>query len=430
MDFLEILDKKKRGDSLSKEDISFWIDGIMNEEIPDYQSSAMLMAICINGMSEVETYYLTMAMANSGDVISWESIGEVVVDKHSTGGVGDKVSLILVPLIATFGINIAKLSGRGLGHTGGTVDKMESINGFNPEIGVEKIYELIKKNHAVMASQSSDIAPADKILYALRDVTSTVDSIPLIASSIMSKKIAAGSDVIVLDVKYGRGAFMKDVENAKKLGDYMKKIGEKANKKVSYILSEMEEPLGYNIGNALEVIEAIDFMRGKNIPDLKQNVVDLCVEILKNTDELLKEKNKEVASHLKDVEEYKYMVEEKLSSEEVYKKFKEIVRSQGGDESMIDDISLFQTSKYKTKIRTEKSGKIHRIDSYTLGVLSMKIGAGREQKDESIDLSAGIEIMSKKGDDVKRGDVICVLHHNKKIEKDIVEYANSAFEIY
>lgn len=430
MDFLDILDKKKRGYNLSKEEIYFWIDGIMSEEIPDYQSSAMLMAICINGMSEVETYHLTMAMANSGDVISWNSVGEVIVDKHSTGGVGDKVSLILVPLIATFGISIAKLSGRGLGHTGGTVDKMESINGFNPEIGVEKIYELIKKNHAVMASQSSDIAPADKILYALRDVTSTVDSIPLIASSIMSKKIAAGSDIIVLDVKYGRGAFMKDVENAKKLGDSMKKIGEKANKKVSYILSEMEEPLGYNIGNALEVIEAIYFMRGKDIPDLKQNVVDLCVEILKNTDELLKEKNKEVARHLKNREEYKFMVEEKLSSEEVYKKFKEIVTSQGGDESMIDDVSLFQTSEYKTKIRTEKSGKIHSIDSYTLGILSMKIGAGREQKDESIDLSAGIEILAKRGDDVNRGDVICVLHHNKKIEKDIVEYANSAFEIY
>lgn len=390
----------------------------MNGSIPDYQSSAMLMAILLNGMDEDEVYDLTIAMANSGDIMDWSELDRFTADKHSTGGVGDKVSLILVPLMAECGINMVKMSGRGLGHTGGTVDKMESIRGFRPELSEGEVIRMVKLNGAVMASQSADLAPADKILYSLRDSTSTVDSIPLIASSIMSKKIAAGTDCIVIDVKYGAGAFMKDIDSARVLGDTMVYIGNRYGKKVSYILSDMDEPLGYCIGNSIEVMESVDTLRGKGPSDLRENVVDLGVEILIRSGYM--GENRDV------IREKLYSI---LDSGAAFERFKKIVREQGGDIGLLDDFSLFKRPNYTTPVYSRKSGKIVSIDSHIVGVVAMKLGAGRKFKGDSVDYSAGIRLNKKVGDEVVDKELICSLYHDIEIDKKFIDELLSGFEI-
>lgn len=400
MRMYDIIMKKRNGESLSKEEINFFVDGYVKGEIPDYQASALLMAIYFKGMTPRETADLTISMSQSGDVVDLSLIPGIKVDKHSTGGVGDKTTLIISPIVAALGVKVAKMSGRGLGHTGGTIDKLESIPGFKTALDRETFFEIVKKVGVSVIGQSGNLVPADKKLYALRDVTATVESIPLIASSIMSKKIAAGSDCILLDVKAGSGAFMKTVDDAIKLAKAMVEIGEHVGRKTIALITDMDRPLGKAIGNSLEVIEACETLKGKGPDDLTQ----ICIELASNMLYL---------SNYGPMNECKLAVEEVIKSGKGFEKLKEMVNLQGGDVSVIDDANNFEKAKVKYDVISNKSGYLHSMNTEQCGIASVILGAGRETKESSIDFSAGIILNKKVGDYVEKGESIATLYSSE-----------------
>lgn len=402
MNIVEIIEKKKKGNELTSEEIRYTIEGMLSGNIKDYQMSALLMAICLKGMNAKETTELTLAMRDSGDVLDLSCIGKTVVDKHSTGGVGDKTTLIIGPLMASLGVPIAKMSGRGLGITGGTIDKLDSIPGFNSDISDEEFIDLIKTVGVVDAAQNKNLAPADKYLYALRDVTGTVDSIPLIASSIMSKKLASGADAIVLDVKCGTGAFMTDYQSAKGLAEAMISIAKLAGKKCIAVITDMNQPLGYAVGNYLEVREAVRFLAGKEqSPRLYRIVVELCKQMYKLSDMYTEMSDDEVEEIIKDA----------ISSGKAYKKFKEFISGQGGDVGFVESLeSAMYVDNISYEYRASKSGVISSIDAKLIGRASLALGAGRVNKESEIDLYAGIIFDKVVGDFVNEGDVIATLY--------------------
>lgn len=397
MRMYDLISKKKYGKELSKEEIEAMIEGYVNGEIPDYQMSAMLMAIYFQGMTPAETGNLTIAMAKSGDIIDLSQIEGIKVDKHSTGGVGDKTTLIIGPIVAACGGKVAKMSGRGLGHTGGTIDKLEAIPGYQIEISEKRFIDIVNEVGVSVVGQTGNLAPADKMLYALRDVTGTVDSIPLIASSIMSKKLAAGCDCILLDVKTGSGAFMKTVDDSIELAKAMVEIGEHASKKTIAIITDMDIPLGHNIGNSLEVIEAVETLKGNGPEDLTEVCKILASNML-------------YMAGKGSMEECEKLVEESITSELALQKFAEMVKAQDGDDSVILDTNNFKKAPYIHEVKAAKGGYISHIDTEKCGISSMLLGAGRETKDSVLDYSSGIVLKKKTGDKVNEGDVLAVLH--------------------
>ncbi len=404
MDILEIIAKKRDKKELDKEEITFFVNEYTSGKIPDYQAASLIMAIYLNGMTKEETTNLTLAMANSGDILDLSKIASTVVDKHSTGGVGDKVSLILLPLIASLEIPVAKMSGRGLGFTGGTVDKLKSIPGYETEISEEKFIENIQKIGISMISQTLNLAPADKKLYALRDSTATVESIPLIASSIMSKKIASGANKIVLDVTVGKGAFMKNIEQAEKLAKEMIEIGKLANRETVCVLTNMDEPLGYAVGNNLEVKEAIEFLKGNMPEDLKEVVFELGAYMMK------------LAGKGEDINNNKQLLLENIVNYKAYNKFLELVNNQNGDISYIENPEKFENVKYIEPVYAEKSGSIEEIDAKKIGELACFLGAGRLKKEDEIDDTVGIVLNKKVGDVVEKNEVLAYIHANDNIK--------------
>ena len=402
MNILDIIAKKRDKQELSKEEIDFFVKEYTNNNITDYQAAALVMAIYINGMNDVEITNLTTAMAYSGDVLDLSSLGEVV-DKHSTGGVGDKITLILMPIIASLGIPVAKMSGRGLGFTGGTVDKLESIPGYTTNIPVDKFIQNVKEMGISLIGQTLNLAPADKKLYALRDTISCTESIPLIASSIMSKKIAAGANKIVIDVTCGSGAFMKNMEDAKKLADVMTRIGKLAGKETICVITDMNEPVGHAVGNTLEVIEAIDVLKGKIMPkDVKNIITELGANMLI------------LAGKAKNFDEGKAKILENISNGKAYNKFVELIQKQGGDISYIENTEKFEKAKYIIPIKASKSGKIVSLDAYTVGKMSVYLGAGRIKKEDKIDASVGFVFEKKVGDTVFKDEILGYIHSNDK----------------
>lgn len=401
MRMFDIIAKKRDGKVLTSEEIEFFVNGYVNGDIPDYQISALLMAIYLNGMNVDETTTLTMLMARSGEVIDLSSIPGIKVDKHSTGGVGDKTTFIISPIVASCGVPVAKMSGRGLGHTGGTIDKMESIPGMKTNIDREEFFDIVRNVGACVIGQSGNIVPADKKLYALRDVTATIESIPLIASSIMSKKLAAGSDAILLDVKTGSGAFMKTTDEAIELAKAMVAIGEKVGRKTIALITDMDRPLGKSIGNALEMKEVCDTLKGKGPKDL----TELCLTLATN---MLYLAGKGSLDDCYD------LAKDALESGKAFEKLKEMVKAQGGDVSVIEDNSKFESSKVARGLAAAQEGYIYSMDTEKCGVASMILGAGREKKEDTIDYSAGVIIHKKIGDYVKRGDLIASLYSSSE----------------
>lgn len=407
MRMYDLIMKKRKGEELKTEEINFFVDGFTKGEIPDYQASAMLMAIFFNKMNKRETADLTNAMVESGDKIDLSNIKGVKVDKHSTGGVGDKTSICLTPLVASLGIPVAKMSGRGLGHTGGTIDKLETFKGFSVELTEEQFMENVNKINIAIMGQSGNLVPADKKLYALRDVTATVDNMSLIASSIMSKKLASGADAIVLDVKVGDGAFMKTPETAKELAQEMVDIGKHLGRETIGVISDMDQPLGYAIGNSLEVIEAIELLKGNGPKDL----LELTLTIGSNM--LL------CAKMVESEEEARKMLMENIENGKGLEKLKDFVKAQGGDISPIDDYSKFPQAKYIEKVISPVDGYITKIHAEAFGLIAMELGAGRATKESEIDLAVGIVLNKKRGEKVNKGDVLAYIHSNneEKIEK-------------
>ena len=393
MRMYDIIAKKRDGKELSREEIEFFIDGYVNGNIPDYQVSALLMAIFFRGMTTEETSILTLKMAHSGDVVDLSPIKGIKVDKHSTGGVGDKTTLIIAPIVASLGVKVAKMSGRGLGHTGGTVDKMESIPGMKTAIDREKFFEIVNTVGASVIGQSGNLDPADKKLYALRDVTATVESIPLIASSIMSKKIAAGSDCILLAVKTGDGAFMKSLDDAITLAKAMVSIGEKVGRKTNAMITDMDRPLGYAIGNSLEIVEVCETLKNRGPSDLTEISIDLAADML-------------YLAGKGSIEECKDMAKQQIKNGNAFKKLKEMVKAQGGDVSVLEDYSKFDQPAVEYKIIAPSSGYIYSMNTEQCGIASVALGAGREKKEDSIDFSAGIILTKKVGDTVLKGETI------------------------
>lgn len=401
MRMYDIIEKKRDGLELSKEEIEYFITEYCNNKIPDYQAAALLMAIFLKGMNERETAQLTDAMAHSGDMIDLSEIPGIKVDKHSTGGVGDKTTLILGPIVASCGIPVAKMSGRGLGHTGGTIDKLEAIPGFNTSISREEFIRNVKEIGIAIAGQTGNLAPADKKIYALRDVTATVNNISLIASSIMSKKLASGADRIVLDVKTGSGAFMKTLEDSVKLAQAMVNIGENTGRHTVAVVTEMDIPLGNAVGNSLEIIEAIETLKNRGPQDLTEVSFELAARML----ELSGKGSFEYCLEL---------VRETVESGKALKKLAELIEKQGGNTAVIDDYSVFPQAKYKLDFVAETSGYIKNMKTDTIGVASLELGAGRETKESIIDYAAGIYFNKKTGDKVEKGDVIATLYTNKE----------------
>ena len=414
MRMVDLIEKKRDGYELTKEEIIFIIENYTNKIIPDYQMSSFLMAVYFKGMTTAESSALTEAMLNSGDIIDLSVVHGIKVDKHSTGGVGDKTTLVLGPLVASAGAKVAKLSGRGLGHTGGTLDKLESIEGLSIDIEIEDFINQVNDIGIAVAGQTANLTPADKLLYALRDVTATVPSIPLIASSIMSKKLASGSDVIVLDVKIGEGAFMKTIEDARKLSKVMVGIGSSFGKKVVAFITDMSQPLGYSVGNKLEVLEAINTLKGNGPADL----TELCNEIGAYM--------VYVGGITKTLEEAKKLVNEKISSGEALDKQLEFIKAQGG---ILGDLDDFIHVKEIIEIKAEESGYISSIHALTVGVAAMKLGAGRETKEDHIDPDVGIVLNKKVGDKVSKGDTLALLYNNKENIESIIEEVKEAFII-
>ena len=400
MRMYDIIDKKRLGEKLSKEEIAFFVKGYTEGSIPDYQASALLMAIAINGMDVEETTELTLLMAQSGEMLDLSVIKGVHVDKHSSGGVGDKTTLIIGPMVATLGIPVAKMSGRGLGHTGGTIDKLESIPGFNTSLSKDCFFNNVNSIGLAVAGQTANLAPADKKLYALRDVTATVSSIPLIAASIMSKKLAAGADVIVLDVKAGSGAFMKTVESAKELARRMVDIGNNAGRKTFAVITDMNDPLGTAVGNALEVIEAIEALKGRGDSKLMEVVYRLASYMVFG------------AGKASSVEEARGMLEETVTSGKALDKFAEFVKAQGGDERYVYDTSLFNLGSLKEDLVSDTDGYVQSIHADEVGIASLILGGGREKKEDVIDPGVGIIINKKTSDSVTKGEKLATLFAN------------------
>ena len=393
MEMYDILTKKKRKEALTAEEIDFFARGYLSGEIPDYQASALMMAVVLNGMTDEETVLLTGAIESSGDVLDLSHLGDLTVDKHSTGGVGDKTTPILAPIVAAAGGRVAKMSGRGLGHTGGTIDKLESIPGFRTAVSPEELDRLVGQVGICVTAQSGDLAPLDKKLYALRDVTATVDSMPLISSSIMSKKLAAGTKSIVLDVKCGRGSFMKTPADAKNLAETMVKIGKAHGRRTAAVITNMDLPLGHAIGNAIEVCEAIEVLRGGGPEDLKTVCLTLATLMVEFSCKI---------SH----DEAEKRVNEALCSGKAFEKFCEWIREQGGDDSYAKDTSLFGEAKYSYDVICEKDGYILSCDAEKIGLAAMTLGAGRTTKDSVIDPRAGVILLKKPSDKVCSGDTI------------------------
>jgi len=397
MRMVDIILKKRDGGKLSKEEIDFFVKGVVDGSIPDYQASALLMAICFRGMDDEETLNLTLAMAHSGDIVDLSGIPSVKVDKHSTGGVGDKTTLILAPIVASFGVPVAKMSGRGLGHTGGTIDKLESIPGFCTEISEEEFINTVKNIGLAVAGQTGNLAPADKKLYALRDVTGTIESIPLISASIMSKKLAAGADAIVLDVKVGSGAFMKTLDEAKALARTMVGIGNGAGKKTVAVITDMDRPLGNAVGNALEVKEAIDVLSGKGPDDITEVCITLAGKMLELAGKGSFEKCVSMAKNA-------------ISDGSALEKLRQMIRAQKGLDKVIDDPGLLPQARYAREYKAASGGYLMSIISDKLGTASMLLGAGRATKEDTIDPAAGIVLIKKPGDRVEAGEPIMKLY--------------------
>ncbi len=406
MRMYDLILKKRRGEELSKEEIDFFVQKYTKGEIPDYQASALLMAIFFQKMNKEETVNLTMSIVNSGDVIDLSDIEGIKVDKHSTGGVGDTTTLVLGPMVAALGIPVAKMSGRGLGHTGGTIDKLESFEGFSVEMTREKFVDNVNTLKLAIAGQSGDLAPADKKLYALRDVTATVDNISLIASSIMSKKIASGADAIVLDVKVGDGAFMKTVEDARALAEEMVAIGKGVGRNTIAIISDMDQPLGEAIGNALEVKEAIETLKGNGPSDL----LELCLTLGSNMVVL--------AGEAKDADEARAKLIGTIESGEAIKTLKAFVKAQGGDETMVDNPNGLPGAEFIVEVKAPKAGYISKINAQNIGIVAMELGAGRATKEDVIDLGVGIMMEKKRGAKLEEGDVIAYIHANDKAKAE------------
>ena len=402
MNILEIIEKKRDNQELSKEEIEYFIKGYTSGEIADYQVSALIMAIYLNGMTKQETTDLTIAMAHSGEMLDLSVLNEVIVDKHSTGGVGDKVSLILLPLVASLGIPVAKMSGRGLGFTGGTVDKLESIPGYITGIDIPEFIKNVEKIGISMISQTLNLAPADKKIYSLRDSISCVESIPLIASSIMSKKIASGAQKIVLDVTCGSGAFMTTKENAEELAREMIEIGKLANKETVCVLTNMDEPLGYAIGNSLEVIEAINFLKGDMLEDVKEVVLELGAYMIK------------LAGKGNDIEDNKAQLLENIQNRKGYDKLIQLVENQGGDSSYIKYTDKFPKANYIEKVDSNKEGYIKRMDAKEIGKIVCDLGAGRIRKEDSIDNEVGIVLHKKVSEKVEKQEEVATIYANSK----------------
>lgn len=417
MRMVDIIEKKRDGQILTKEEIEFFIEGYTNGDTPDYQASSLAMAIFFQDMNEEERAALTMAMVNSGDVIDLSKINGIKVDKHSTGGVGDTTTLVLAPLVAAVGVPVAKMSGRGLGHTGGTIDKLESIDGFHVEISEADFIKLVNENQVAVIGQTGNLTPADKKLYALRDVTGTVNSIPLIASSIMSKKIAAGADAIVLDVKTGNGAFMKTLEDAEALAHAMVSIGNNVGRNTMAIISDMSQPLGRAIGNALELKEAIDTLNGQGPEDLTELVLTLGSQMVV------------LAERASTLEEARQLLNEAIENGSALDKFKTFLENQGGDASVVDSPELLPTAEYQIDYKAKSSGVVSELIANEIGVASMMLGAGRQTKEDDIDLSVGIVLNKKVGDNVNEGESLLTIHSNRENVDDVIKKLDESIEI-
>ncbi|WP_176584032.1 pyrimidine-nucleoside phosphorylase [Priestia megaterium] len=415
MRMVDLIEKKRNGHELNKAEIDFIIEGYTKGDLPDYQLSAFAMAIYFQGMTQEERVNLTQAMVESGDQIDLSKIEGIKVDKHSTGGVGDTTTLVLGPLVAAVDVPVAKMSGRGLGHTGGTIDKLEAVPGFHVEITNEEFIRLVNTNKIAVIGQSGDLTPADKKLYALRDVTATVDSIPLIASSIMSKKIAAGADAICLDVKTGNGAFMKKLEDAEELAKAMVEIGKGVGRNTKAIISDMSQPLGFAVGNALEVKEAIDTLKGEGPEDL----TELCLTLGSHMVVLA-----EKASSL---DEARAMLQEVIKNGKALESFKTFLSAQGGDASVADDPSKLQDAAHKIEVPAKEDGYISEIVAEKIGVAAMKLGAGRATKESEIDLAVGIMLNKKVGDQVKKGDSLVTIHSNSENVQEVMDIVYDSY---
>lgn len=418
MRIVDLIDKKKKSGVHSKEEIEFIINSLMEGSAQDYQIAAWLMAVYFNGMTDEETAFLTEAMVKSGETIDLGALSKKVVDKHSTGGVGDKVTLTLIPLLAACGVPVAKLSGKGLGHTGGTIDKLESIPGFNTQLSIEQILGQVQKINVAIASQTQKLTPADGKIYSLRDVTATVDSVPLIVSSIVSKKIASGADNIILDVKYGSGAMMKTPENAVKLSELMVKTGKKLGKSMVAVITPMEEPLGRAIGNSLEVIESIEFLKNNLEGDLTDLTYEFAAIALMQV------------GKFDEIETAKEYLKSVVKSGKALEKFKELVTEQGGKHQVIENYSHFKQAKYKFEVASDTEGFVHKIDAYKIAYACKLLGAGREKKTDEIDYSVGIYLNKKHGEFCKKGEVLYTIYsNNEEKTKSAQQICFEAFEL-
>lgn len=417
MRMIDIIEKKRDGKSLTKEEIEFFVNGYTHGEVPDYQASSLAMAIFFQDMNDEERAALTMSMVNSGEKIDLSDINGIKVDKHSTGGVGDTTTLVLAPLVAAVGVPVAKMSGRGLGHTGGTIDKLESVKGFNVAISEKDFIKLVNDNQVAVIGQSGNLTPADKKLYALRDVTGTVNSIPLIASSIMSKKIAAGADAIVLDVKTGSGAFMKTLDDAEALAHAMVRIGNNVGRNTMAIISDMSQPLGNAIGNALELKEAIATLKGNGPKDLTELVLTLGSQMVV------------LAEQATSLDEARQMLIDAIKTGKALNKFKTFLSNQGGDDSIVDSPEKLPSAKYQVEFKAKKDGYITEIIANEIGVASMMLGAGRQTKEDVIDLGVGIVLNKKVGEHVEKGENILTIHTNTKEIDDILYKLDNSITI-
>lgn len=415
MRFTDVIAKKRDGHALTKEEIDFWIEGISNKTVPDYQSSALLMAITLNGMDMDETTALTNAMVHSGNILDLSPIHGIKVDKHSTGGVGDKTSIVIGPIVAACGGKVAKMSGRGLGHTGGTLDKLESIAGFNINMTQTEFMQQVNDINIGLIGQSDDLVYADKVLYSLRDVTATVQSLPLIAASIMSKKIAGGADAIVLDVKYGDGAFMSTQEEATELAKTMITIGQNLDRDVTALITNMNQPLGETVGNALEIYEAIRTLQNSGPKDLTQISLEASAHMLYH------------GNQASSIEEGLEMATEALKSGQAFKVFKTWIVAQGGNIEFIDNLGSFIDAKYRVSVYAEEEGYIEKFKTQNIGLISSGLGAGRDKVEDEIDYTAGIILNRKTGEYVKKGDLLGMLQSNSKIDDALVENFKACF---
>ncbi|MCP3025791.1 pyrimidine-nucleoside phosphorylase [Halobacillus sp. A5] len=417
MRMVDVIVKKRDGGELTKKEIEFFVEGYTKGDIPDYQASALTMAIYFKGMTQEETANLTQAMVSSGETIDLSAIHGHIVDKHSTGGVGDKVTFIVGPLVASAGVPVAKMSGRGLGHTGGTLDKLEAVEGLKIEMTKDEFIKNVNKHKLAVAGQTGNLAPADKKLYALRDVTGTVNSLPLIAGSIMSKKLASGADSIVLDVKTGSGAFMKTLEDSEALAREMVNIGNNLGRNTVAVISDMNQPLGFEVGNANEIREAAEILQGKKVMDLRE----LSLEIASHMTVL--------AEAFTSYEEAYESLEKNIDNGKAFEAFRTFIEAQHGSTEMIDDLSLLPKASYDIEVKAEKDGYIKAIDAESIGVAAMYLGAGRATKDDVINHGVGITLNKKIGDQVKEGEQLVILHSDYKEAEDSVQKVKEAYQI-